>query len=99
MNYYILKDHWAKLVNEFKDSERETYRRPRYETEFLAMDILDYPRFSRIRQWPLFVQKRGEEFEKMMSLLVEKRGHPLEAVQRALEEEELWKTTLELAEQ
>lgn len=98
MDLYLLKDHWAQLANQFKDSERD-HDRDGYSTEQLLMDMLDYARFTRIRQWTMFAQKRGEEFEKMMSLLVEKRGHPLEAVQRALEEEELWKTTLELAEQ
>jgi hypothetical protein len=97
MNRYLLKDHWAQLANQFKDTERE-HDRDGYSTEQLLIDMLDYARFTRIRQWTLFALKRGEEFEKMMTLL-EKRGHPLEAIQRALEEEELWKTTLELAEQ
>lgn len=97
MNHYLLKDHWARLVNEFKDSEREKGQ-DGYATENLAMDILDYARFTRFRQWTLFSQKRGEEFEKMMTRL-EQRGHSLEAARRFLEEEELWKTTLELAEQ
>lgn len=97
MNYYLLKDHWAQLVNRFKDSERELGN-DGYTTENLAMDILDYARFTRFRQWTLFVQKRGEEFEKMMDRL-EKKGFSLEAARRFLEEEELWKTTLELAEQ
>ena len=97
MNYYLLKDHWAQLVNQFKDSERE-FGNDGYTTENLAMDILDYARFTRFRQWTLFAQKRGEEFEKMMDRL-ETRGFSLEAARRFLEEEELWKTTLELAEQ
>lgn len=97
MDLYLLKDHWAQLVNQFKDSEREEYDQDGYSTENLAMDILDYARFTRFRQWTLFVQKRGEEFEKMMERL-EKRGHSLEAARRFLEEEELWKTTIELAE-
>jgi hypothetical protein len=98
MDLYLLKDHWARLVNEFKDSERETYGQEGRATELIAMDILDYARFTRFRQWVLFSQKRGEEFEKMMTRL-EQQGHSLEAVRRFLEEEELWKTTLELAEQ
>ena len=98
MDLYLLKDHWAQLVNQFKDSERELHEQDGYATEQLMMDVLDYARFTRIRQWTLFSQKRGEEFEKMMALL-ERRGHSEEAVRRAVEEEELWKTTLELAEQ
>ena len=94
MEYYLLKDHWAQLVNQFKDSEREQHDRDGYATETLAMAILDYARFTRIRQWTLFSQKRGEEFEKMMA----KMEDP-ESAARFVEEEELWKTTLELAEQ
>lgn len=98
MDLYLLKDHWAQLANEFKDSERELYGQDGYATETLLMDILDFARFTRIRQWTLFSQKRGEEFEKMLALL-ERRGHSLDAARRAVEEEELWKATLELAEQ
>ena len=98
MDLYLLKDHWAHLANEFKDSERELYDQDGYATETLLMDILDFARFTRIRQWTLFSQKRGEEFEAMMKRL-EKRGHSLDAARRVVEEEELWKTTLELAEQ
>lgn len=98
MDLYLLKDHWAQLANEFKDSERELYGQDGYATETLLMDILDFARFTRIRQWTLFSQKRGEEFEKMLALL-ERRGHSLDAARRAVEEEALWKTTLELAEQ
>lgn len=98
MDLYLLKDHWAHLANEFKDSERELYGQDGYATETLLMDILDFARFTRIRQWTLFSQKRGEEFEAMLKRL-EKRGHSPDAAQRAVGEEELWKTTLELAEQ
>lgn len=98
MDLYLLKDHWARLANEFKDSELELYDQDGYTTETLLMDILDYARFTRIRQWTLFSQKRGEEFEAMLKRL-ETRGHSLDAARRVVEEEELWKTTLELAEQ
>lgn len=98
MQRYLLKDHWAQLVNEFKDSEREEHGQDGYATEQLSMDILDHIRITRIRQWTLFVQRRGEEYEQMMAKM-EKRGHDVEATRRFLDDEELWKITIELATQ
>ena len=97
MDYYILMDHWGSLVRSFKDSERE-YDQDGYASEQIAMTILNYTRWTRFRQYKLFAEQRGEEFEKMM-LLLEKEGHNMEAVKRFLDDDDLWKTTLELAEQ
>jgi hypothetical protein len=98
MERYLLKDHWAQHVNEFKDSERTAYDLEGYAAEQIAVDILDHIRVTRFRQWTLFVQKRGEEFEQMMAKM-EKRGHDVEATKRFLDNEDLWKTTIELATQ
>jgi hypothetical protein len=98
MERYILKDYWAQLVNRFKDSEREEYGHDGYATEQLSLDILDHIRVTRFRQWTLFVQKRGEEFELFMAKM-EKRGHVVEATKRFIDDEDLWKTTLDLATQ
>ena len=98
MERYLLKDHWAQLVNEFKDEERTAYDLEGYASEQLALDILDHLRTTRFRQWTLFVEKRGEEFE-MFVAKMEKRGHDVEATKRFLENEDLWKTTIELATQ
>ena len=98
MQRYLLKEYWAQLVNIFKDDEREEYGIDGYATEQMSLDILDHLRITRFRQWTLFVQKRGEEFEQMM-LKLEKRGHNPEAIKRFLDDEDIWKTTLELATQ
>lgn len=98
MQRYLLKDHWAQLVNEFKDSERTAHDLDGYATEQLALDILNHIRVTRFRQWTLFSQKRGEEFEAMVAKM-EARGYQKEAIQRFLQEEELWSTTLELGTQ
>lgn len=98
MQRYLLKDHWAQLINQFKDDEREEFGIDGYATEQLSLDILDHMRTTRFRQWTLFVQKRGEEFEQMM-LKLEKRGHNPEAIKRFLDDDDLWKTTIELATQ
>jgi hypothetical protein len=97
MDYYLMMEHWAGLVRDFKDSEKE-YEIDAYETEQMARDILDFIRYTRIRQWTLFVQKRGEEFEKMLAVLDEKQ-YDLKAVHRFLENEELWTVTIEMGEQ
>ena len=96
MDYYLLMNHWAELVRDFKDSEKE-YDVDAYETELMARAILDFIRYTRIRQWTLFIQKRGEEFERMIAILEEK-DFDLKAVQRFLEDEDLWKVTLEMGE-
>jgi hypothetical protein len=98
MERYLLKDHWAQHVNEFKDSERTAYDLEGYAAEQIAVDIIDHIRVTRFRQLTLFVQKRGEEFEQMMAKM-EKRGHDVEATKRFLDNEDLWKTTIELATQ
>jgi hypothetical protein len=98
MDRYLLKDHWAQLVVEFKDEEREQQGQDGYSTEQLAVDILDHLRVTRFRQWTLMTQKRGEEFERMVALLT-RRGHNPEALSRFLDSEELWAVTLDLSTQ
>ena len=97
MNNYLLKDYWGQLVNQFKDEEREQHGRDGYATETMVIDLLDFIRFTRIQQWTLFTQKRGEEFEKMLARL-EAKGHSIDAARRFLEEEERWTTTLKVSE-
>ena len=97
MQYYILQNEWGSLVRNFKDAEKEHEREP-YASEQLALGILDYVRYTSIRQYKMFQQKRGEEFERMLEFL-KSREHDADAVQRFLENDSLWETTLELAEQ
>lgn len=89
-------DHWASLVRDFKDSEKEYSIDPR-DSEQLALAVVDYIRYTRIRQWNLFQQKRGEEYETMIERLIT-REFTSEAIQRFVEEEERWKVTLEMGE-
>ena len=89
-------DQWASLVREFKDSEKEHGIDPR-DSEQLALAIVDFIRYTRIRQWNLFIQKRGEEYEKMMAVLVDREFNQ-KAVERFVEEEDRWKVTLEMGE-
>jgi hypothetical protein len=90
----LLLDHWAQLVRDFKDREKAYDIEPR-DSELLAMAIVDWIQVTPIRQWNLFVQKRGEDFDKFMAKL-EAKGFDDQAVQRFLEEDELWKVSLEL---
>ena len=90
----LLLDHWAQLVRDFKDSEKQYDVEPR-DSELLAMAIVDWIQGTPIRQWNLFVQKRGEDFDKFMAKL-EAKGFDDQAVQRFLETDELWKVSLEL---
>lgn len=96
MDSYLLADHWAGLVRDFKDLERQEGNSG-YEAEKLCRFVLDYIRNGRFRQYNLFTQKRGEEFERMYERLTSEFNE--EPVKRFLEEDELWKTTLEMAEQ
>jgi hypothetical protein len=92
-----LVDHWAQLVRDFKDREKTYEIEPR-DSELLAMAIVDWIQTTPIRQWNLFVQKRGEDFDKLMAKL-EAKGFDQQAVERFLDDEELWRVTLELGSQ
>lgn len=96
MDRYLLQEHYASLVRQFKDSEKEFDQEGR-DSELLASSFLSIVRYSTIRQYKLFAQKRGEEFERVMAHL-EKEYDP-EALRRFVENDELWSTMLELAEQ
>lgn len=96
MEKYIEVDHWGSIVRDMKDAEREEHGIPNYTTEQLARRVLSFVQTTRFRQYPLFTQQRGEEYERMIETLVES-GFDLAAVQRLLAEEAYWKSTLALA--
>ena len=93
MDYLALVDHWGALVHNFKDDER-AYQIERYTTERMCRDILSFIRKTRIRQYNLFTQKRGEEFERMYKGVEALYGK--EPLDRFLEDDTLWQITLEL---
>lgn len=97
MERYLLKDYWAQIVRNFKDSEREDYGRSNRDTEELAKAILNYMIWTRIRQYTLFQQRRGEEYDRLLATL-EAGGHDMEAAMRMILDDEFWNTTLRLAE-
>lgn len=97
MDYYLLLDHWTELVRDFKDAER-SHNIDAYDSERLAREILNYMRYKPIRQYNLFTQRRGEDFEKMMAQ-IERAGLSLESARRFVENDELWTATLEMGEQ
>ena len=96
MDSYLLMEHWGSIVRDMKDSEKQ-YGIEAYQTERMAKEVLDYMRYTRIRQYTLFLQKRGEEYEIMINKL--KKNFTEEAIQRMMENEEFWKATQEMAEQ
>jgi hypothetical protein len=93
MNYYILLEEWSSIVRKFKDDENDGY-----EAEQLAFFILDYIRYTRFRQYNLFTQKRGEEFERMFEKAQEAE-FSTDMLRRYIEDDERWQTTLEVADQ
>lgn len=94
MEYYLLQEHWSSIVRKFKDEEREDRRG----AEDVSMFVLNYVRYTRLRQYNLFTQKRGEEFEQMVEI-AQQKGHSIEVLRRFLDNDERWQTTLELADQ
>lgn len=93
MDHHIKTEHWAAIVRDLKDSEKE-HDVSAYETGELAQSILRYARNTRFRQYPLFTQQRGKEYEDMVEAL--KIRFTPEAITRVLAEEEFWKATLSL---
>lgn len=94
MEYYLLQEHWNSLVRKFKDEERQ-FGTESADAEDITNFLINYIRYSRIRQYTLFTQKRGEEFEKMI-VAAGDRG---DLLRRFIENDERWATALELAEQ
>jgi hypothetical protein len=97
MERYLLKDYWAQIVRNFKDSERDEHGRTNRDTEELAKDILNYATWTQFRQYKLFQERRGVEYETLLARL-EQAGHDMEAAMRMILDDEFWTTTLELAE-
>lgn len=97
MDRYLLQEHWASLVRRFKDSER-AYDEDPSSTESLVQFLLDWVRYTRMRNYSLFTQKRGEDFEQLLHR-TEQAGHSVDALRRFIEDDERWDTTLTLAEQ
>jgi hypothetical protein len=91
MDHYLLQEHWSSLVRKFKDQETD-----KYAAERLAHFILDHIRYTRFRQFNLFTQKRGEEFERMFTS-IETAGFSVEMARRYIDDDERWQITLELA--
>jgi hypothetical protein len=97
MDRYLLQDYWASLVRNFKDSEKQHYVSG-YRAELLANTILDYVLYTHFKQYKLFMEQRGEEFERLLFKLKQQEFEE-ESIQRFLENEDLWKATLEMGEQ
>lgn len=97
MEYYLLMDRWGSTVRDLKDSERE-HGVDTYTTERLARHILDFVRYTRFKQYALFTQQRGEEYEQMLAKS-EAAGFSREAIDRMVKDEAFWNTTLELGKQ
>ena len=97
MERYLLQEHWSSLVRIFKDEER-AFDQETYDSEQLAFFLLDFIQTTRFRQYNLFTQKRGEEFERML-IRAEERGFSVDSVRRFIEDDDRWTTTLEIAEQ
>lgn len=95
MEYRFLLKHWSELVRDFKDREKEHDKEPR-DSELLALAVVDHIQWTRIRQWNLFVQQRGEDFDKFKEKML--KNFEEDALQRFLEDEDLWKVTLEMGE-
>lgn len=93
LDRYIRQDEWSSMVRDLKESVEDTP----YTTERIAQEILRYIRYTRIRQYNLFTQRRGEEFDHMMASL-EEMGFDLKSVREMVEQDAFWQKTMELAD-
>lgn len=94
---YMLQDDWATTVRDAKDFYMQQDIQP-YTIERIAQEILRFIRYRPIRQYNLFTQRRGEDFDTMMATL-EEMGFDLALVREMTENEDFWQKTLELAEE
>ena len=90
---YIRQDEWSSMVRDLKESGEDAP----YTIERIAQEILRYVRYTRIRQYNLFTQRRGEEFDHMMTSL-EEMGFDLKSVREMIEQDAFWQKTIELAD-
>ena len=88
MEYLLVSDHWSSLLRHIKDETGQ-----RYKTENLANDILRYIRYHRFRQYNLFIQRRGEEYEKMMEELL--KNYEKELIDKLVLDDQFWNLTIE----
>ena len=95
MEGYLAIEEWSSLVRQFKDAEKAYGIRP-YDTEQMCRDILRHIQYTRFRQYNLFTQQRGEEFERMIAML--ETTYDPEAIKRFLQTDDLWATTLSIGE-
>jgi len=89
MDYALVSDHWSSLLRHIKDETGQ-----RYKTENLANEILRYIRYHRFRQFTLFSQRRGEEYELLMKSL--EVNYEKELIDKLVLDDEFWNLTLEL---
>lgn len=94
---YLQQEHWASIVRDLKESE-SVFGHDAYTTERLTHEILRYIRYTRIRQYNLFTQRRGEDFEHLMTC-IGAMEFDMGSVRRVVDNDEFWKMTLELAEE
>jgi len=93
MDYLLDKDHWASLVRDFKDSERQ-YDIPADKSKQLALDILATVRGLLTSQVQLFKEHRGEKYEMMVKKL--NSMYDEGAVRRILDDDEFWEATFRI---
>jgi hypothetical protein len=93
MDYLLDKDHWASMVRDFKDSERE-YNMSAYKSGLLAEDILATVRGLLTSQVQLFKEHRGEKYEMMVKKL--NSMYDEGAVRRILDDDEFWEATFRI---
>jgi|Laugresp1bdmlbsn_1035097.scaffolds.fasta_scaffold30588_2 hypothetical protein len=97
MNHYLKLDNWASIVRDLKDSEK-IFGHEAYHTERICREILNYIRYTRLRQFTLFSQKRGEEYERLLAKL-QSYGFDSGSIMRIVENEQFWGMTLELGQE
>jgi hypothetical protein len=90
---YIRQEEWSSIVRDLKESIDDVP----YTIERIAQEILRYVRYTRIRQYNLFTQRRGEEFDHMMASL-EEMGFDLKSVREIVEQDAFWQMTLDIAD-
>lgn len=92
MKHYTTLEYLTQHIQDFKDSEG-VFGVSAYDASRLAFSVRYYILHTPIRQPTLFLQKRGEEFEKLFDTLV--ATHDKGSVNRFFDNDDLWQTTWE----
>lgn len=96
MDYLLQVSQWSDAVMRFAEQETKRHSVRGQTVRDMCADIVRFVEYTRIKQYNLFTQQRGAEFDKFKADLL--KQYPEESVARFFADDEMWRLALELGE-